>query len=91
MANLAGGGTHTSDEYQALRREGKRWRWYGVACFAGVVVVAYLATGLAPYNENVQLAGGLAIIVLALGAIYCFAKAAVKSRSAWSARPRKSH
>jgi hypothetical protein len=91
MANLAGGGTETSDEHQARRRQGRRWRWYGVACFAGVVAVAYLVKGLAPHNENVQLAGGLAIIVLVLGAIYCFAKAAVKSRIAWSARPPKNH
>ena len=91
MANLAGGGTETSDEYQALRRQSKRWRWYGVACFAGVVAVAFLATGLAPHNENLQLAGGITIIVLVLGAIYCFAKGAAKAGSAWAARPRKSH
>jgi hypothetical protein len=92
MANRAGGdGREMSDEYQALRRQSKRWRWYGVACFAGVVAVAYIATGLAPHNQNVQLAGGLAIIVLILGAIYCFAKAAAKASSAWAARPHKNH
>lgn len=92
MANGAGGdGTETSDDYQALRREVKRWRWYVVACFAGVVAVAYIANGLAPNNENVQLAGGLAIIVLIFGAIYCFVKAAAKASSARAARPHNNY
>ena len=79
----------TSGEYQALRRGSRRWRWYGVAFFGGVVAVAYVATGLAPHYENVQLAGGIVIIVLVLGAIYCFAKAGAKASSAWAARPHK--
>jgi bacteriorhodopsin len=90
MANRVGGdGTESSDDYRLLRRQSKRWRWYGVACVAGVVAVAYLATGLASHNENVQLAGGLAIIFLVLGAIYCFAKASAKAVSASAVRPRK--
>ena len=72
--------------YQTLRRDAMQWRFYGVAALGCILLVAYLARGVAPQNENVQLAGGLAILALLATAIYCYGKSAAKGVSARAAR-----
>jgi predicted anti-sigma-YlaC factor YlaD len=71
--------------YQTLRRDAVRWRFYGVAALGSILLVAYLARSVAAQNENVQLAGGLAILALMATAIYCFGKSAAKGVSARAA------
>jgi hypothetical protein len=43
-----------------LSRDAMRWRFYAVAALGCILLVAYLARGVDPQNEYVQLAGGLA-------------------------------